>query len=411
MLNKVLFAACFLAVACVAEPAFAQAPPTMKLCVPTSGNLCPLVGPSNPLPISGSFSATLSPFTPSASGARGTPVTVTTVDSSGPLPTGTSVVVTNSGANPMYCNVNGIAATTSDQLITAGGGWFNFGVPSGSTTLHCIATGGSTIANTVGGSGLGAGTGGGSSGGGGGGNVNVTQWNSVAVGSPTAHGTAPAGNAPGVNAFITNQPTIANTSFAAIGPTAVGSAAVNPPVLQGGTANGAATGNVQVQKVDANGTQFFDCNSSSNTLCGLINSPPPLSVNGSNVAWTGISQGTNQTGTITAANVVDTPANASPTNAWATTSATPGTATQLLAASTSHHKVNIKVEGAAVVCFSKYTTTPVTTGASGVFCLPGATTANGGNGGSYTTPVGETDPNAIYMVSATASVAVYAEWQ
>lgn len=107
----------------------------------------------------------------------------------------------------------------------------------------------------------------------------------------------------------------------------------------------------------------------------------------------------------------EVPANAALTNISASTSATPATATQLLAASATHHKVIIRVEGGATVCFSKYTTTPVTTGAAGVFCLAGASTANNGTGGSYTTPVGMTDPNAIYMVSGTASVGVYAEWQ
>ena len=44
-------------------------------------------------------------------------------------------------------------------------------------------------------------------GGGGGGNVNVMEWNTVAVGSPTIYGTAPTGEAViGVNAFITNLP-------------------------------------------------------------------------------------------------------------------------------------------------------------------------------------------------------------
>lgn len=126
------------------------------------------VGSDNPFPVTGNISASLSPFTPGLSGARGTPLTVTTADSSGNLPTNTgSVIVSNVGSNPMYCNVNAVAATTADQLITSGGGWFNFGIPSGVTTLRCIATGGSTTANSVGGSGLGAGTGGGSGGGGG----------------------------------------------------------------------------------------------------------------------------------------------------------------------------------------------------------------------------------------------------
>src|ERR1700729_1297169 len=45
------------------------------------------ISPTNPLSISGTFSASLGGFTPSASGARMTPLAVTTSDSSGPLPT------------------------------------------------------------------------------------------------------------------------------------------------------------------------------------------------------------------------------------------------------------------------------------------------------------------------------------
>lgn len=34
--------------------------------------------------------------------------------------------------------------------------------------------------------------------------TNITQWNSVSLGSPTTYGTAPTGNAPGVNSYVTN---------------------------------------------------------------------------------------------------------------------------------------------------------------------------------------------------------------
>jgi hypothetical protein len=63
----------------------------------------------------------------------------------------------------------------------------------------------------------------GTGGGGGGGSVtqgtvpwvdDVTQWANVALGSPSNYGTSPgAVEVPGVNAFITNSPSIANTSF------------------------------------------------------------------------------------------------------------------------------------------------------------------------------------------------------
>ncbi len=168
---KLLFATAF-AAAFSCAPALAQTyrdtggtvVPGVVVVDPTD-NSGPLFSASNPGHIAGSFSASLGGFTPSASGARMTPFTVTTSDSSGTLPTGTVAVVSNVGSNPMYCNVNGVAATTSDELVPASS-WFAFTIPSGVTALHCIATGGSTTANAVGGSGLptGAGGGGGSGG-------------------------------------------------------------------------------------------------------------------------------------------------------------------------------------------------------------------------------------------------------
>lgn len=123
--------------------------------------------------ISGTISASFSPFTPSSSGARMTQLSVLVTDSSETLPTGADVVVSDTDtANPIYCNVNGVAATTSDQKIPANS-WFEFGIPGGITTLHCIATGGTVLANGVGGSGGAAGAGGGGGGSSGGGAVTL----------------------------------------------------------------------------------------------------------------------------------------------------------------------------------------------------------------------------------------------
>jgi putative hemolysin len=120
-------------------------------CLNSTGKAVPVVNSDGTsscagggIPVFGTLSASLGGFTPSVTGARMTPLSVTTSDSSGTLPTGPVTVVSNVGANPMYCNVNGVAATTSDQEITAGGGWFAFTIPTGVTTLHCIATGSST---------------------------------------------------------------------------------------------------------------------------------------------------------------------------------------------------------------------------------------------------------------------------
>jgi hypothetical protein len=158
--------------ALISVPAGATPFPSLSMdvgvCDPNNPANCVKPDASGNMPVTGTFSASLGGFTPSASGARGTPLSVTVADSSGTLPTGAVVAVTNVGTNPMYCNVNGIAATTSDQYISSSGGWFAFTIPAAITTLHCIATGSSTTANTVGGSGLPTGTGGGGGSGGGG---------------------------------------------------------------------------------------------------------------------------------------------------------------------------------------------------------------------------------------------------
>lgn len=100
-------------------------------------------------------------------------------------------------------------------------------------------------------------------GGSGGGNVTVvgplgpqTDANSVAVNLSTDQTDIYAGTE-AVKVAIINPadgtPLQYNTPSNVVGPTAVGSAAANPPVLVGGTANAGATGNVQVLKVSASG--------------------------------------------------------------------------------------------------------------------------------------------------------------
>jgi hypothetical protein len=90
---------------------------------------------------------------------------------------------------------------------------------------------------------------------------NLTQINGVALGSPSAYGTSPGTvNVMGVNAFITNTVPVTLTSttitgtVAVVGPTAVGSANANPPIVIGGTATGAAGANVQGMSIVATST-------------------------------------------------------------------------------------------------------------------------------------------------------------
>jgi hypothetical protein len=119
--------------------------------------------------------------------------------------------------------------------------------------------------------------------------------------------------------------------------------------------------------------------------------------------------GVDQTTPGTTNNVTVGPVNSSPTNFSATTSGTPSTATTLLAASSTHQKIVIKVEGATAVCFSQFGTAVI--GATGTWCLKGASTANAGDGGSYVTPGGMTEPGAISMISTGTSILVTGWWQ
>lgn len=75
---------------------------------------------------------------------------------------------------------------------------------------------------------------------------------------------------------------------AVFGPTAVGSAAANPPVLFAGTANATATGNVQVAKVDSSGNLNTILSTGANTI-GAI----------SNTAFAATQSGTWNIGTVT----------------------------------------------------------------------------------------------------------------
>ncbi len=111
------------------------------------------------------------PFTPSSPNARMVPIPVGASDSSGPLPTGSHLIVSNAGSNLMYCNVFGVAATSADQPVVAGG-WVEFGIPAGVSALHCIAHGGASTAYGLGG--VGIATGAGAGGGGGGGSSSIS---------------------------------------------------------------------------------------------------------------------------------------------------------------------------------------------------------------------------------------------
>jgi len=121
-------------------------------------------------------------FTPSP--AYASPLAVGATSSRVALPSGTTVIVYNTGSYPAYVKLgdNTITADTTGDYIAANS-WLAFAAGT-NTYLAAIETAGATSLNISGGTGVpsGAGGGGGSSGGGGGGNVAVT--------SPVGHTTA-----------------------------------------------------------------------------------------------------------------------------------------------------------------------------------------------------------------------------
>ena len=182
-----------------------------------------------------------------------------------PLPSGTVVIVYNTGANAAFVTLGGstVTATASNDVIPAGG-WMAFTVGT-NTFLAAIETAGATSLNISGGSGLPTGVGGGGSGGGSGSNPSVGATGSAAPGSSTydgmlvsggnmvgasgsAWGSAPTGmNVFGVNADVlssalpTGAATAANQEV-----TAAGTSATSAQAVQG------VTGGVPLPTNDAN---------------------------------------------------------------------------------------------------------------------------------------------------------------
>ncbi len=159
--------------------AFAQG--VTRVCVESIGangsNNCVDASATNPFPVTGSFSATVSGFAPG--GSYATPLAVTNATGNVALPTGTTVVVYNVGANAAYVKLgtsNAVTATTSDDYIPAGGA---IALTVGSNTyLAAITSSSTTTLNLSGGTGLATGWGGGSGGSGG----TVTQGTAASSG-------------------------------------------------------------------------------------------------------------------------------------------------------------------------------------------------------------------------------------
>jgi len=232
--------------------------------VPILPGVGPLFTNSNPGHVAGAFSATLGGFQPTPAYAT---LSVGATSSRVALPSGTVVIVYNTGSNPAYVTLGGatVTATTSNDVIPAGG-WMAFTVGT-NAFLAAIETAGATSLNLSGGTGLPTGAGGGGGGGGSGSNASVGSTGSPAPGSATyngmllsggnmvgasgsAWGSAPAGlNVLGVNADVLSSALPAGAATAANQEvTAAGTSATSAQAVQGVTggvpmpANAANTG-------------------------------------------------------------------------------------------------------------------------------------------------------------------------
>ena len=130
----------------------------------TGGNCTAPVSNTNPLPISGSFSA--AGFTPNGNSAN--IGSVTTSSSYVALPTGTVVVVYNSGSAAITTKLgttSGVTVTATTGDVIQPGSWISYTVGSNTYLAAITAIGSSSLVITAG-TGQPSGSGGGASGGG-----------------------------------------------------------------------------------------------------------------------------------------------------------------------------------------------------------------------------------------------------
>ena len=184
------------------------------------------------LMVAGTFSATLSGFTPAS--VYSTPLSVTSTTSNIALPAGAVVAVYNPGATNAYVKLgpsNAVVATTADDVIPPGGGC---GFTVGSNTfLAAITSATNTTLNISGGSGLLSGCwGGGSSGGGGGGAITSPLGTNTIANSVTV---TPATSSLWTQAQGGSAISAANPTFASLSIAGAVNAVGNPVFVSPGT--------------------------------------------------------------------------------------------------------------------------------------------------------------------------------
>jgi hypothetical protein len=231
----------------------------------------PCVGPisaTNPLPVSGAFSASLSSFTPGS--AYAPTLSVSTSSSRVALPSGTVVVVYNIGSSAAFVTLgnSSVTATTAMDVIPQNS-WMAFTAGS-NTYLAAITSTGATALNISGGSGLPAGAGGGGGSGGSGSNASVGATGSSVPSSATYVGMNVGGNTAGLTG---------TSNGLKVDPSAVTqpiSAASLPLPSGAATSANQATGNTSLATIAANTatTAAGTTASSAQAIQGVTNGVP-----------------------------------------------------------------------------------------------------------------------------------------
>jgi hypothetical protein len=226
--------------------------------VPIQPGVGPLFTSANPGKISGSFSASLSGFQPTPSYAS---LSVGATSGRVALPSGTVVVIYNTGSNAAFVTLGGssVVATAANDVIQPNS-WMAFTVGS-ATYLAGIETAGATTLNLSGGSGLPTGAGGGG-GGGGGSNASVGSTGSAIPASATLGGMSVGGTMtamPGTSNGLKIDGSAVTQPISAAGlplPTGAATAAGQPTVAGSGSTTSGQTGNLDMAAVTSSSPAY-----------------------------------------------------------------------------------------------------------------------------------------------------------
>lgn len=250
----------------------AQAPSFGYLCNFTVGIVCgpnSFVGASNPLVVAGTFSASISGFTPGGTYAN---LTATASSASVALPAGVSVQLQNTGTTAVSCTLGvGSATATANQLVVQPGSTKSVVVGS-NTFAACIDQTGSTsnVVVLAGGSGLGSDSGGGGGGSGGGGASTIADGADIAEGATTATAYAGSGATTTVGGIKGLYTQLAAILAAAQGPVPAGSATIGGVLTSPGSRTLVA---LSVSTVTTGGTAVTAMATGARTAGGFLQNP------------------------------------------------------------------------------------------------------------------------------------------